>query len=88
MRTQGANVGVILEHVDNTDFRTLYPRFSDIDIQYYTHELLKALEFAHGQGIMHRDIRPHNVVIDHQNRKVPILFYHHVCNLPDSSFVL
>ncbi|KAH6951476.1 kinase-like domain-containing protein [Fusarium avenaceum] len=70
---EGANIGVILEHVDNTDFRTLYPQFSDTDIRYYTRELLQALEFAHGEGIMHRDIRPHNVVIDHQNRKLRLI---------------
>lgn len=88
MKTQGADIGVILEHVDNTDFRTLYPQLSDMDIRYYTRELLQALEFAHGQGIMHRDIRPHNVVIDHQNRKVPTLFYHYIHNSQHSSFAL
>ena len=27
-------------------------------------------------GIMHRDVKPHNVMIDHDNRKV---LYFHVC---------
>ena len=69
---KGAEIGIVLEYVDNTDFRTLYPRFTDFDIRYYTREILKGLEFAHGQGIMHRDVRPQNVVIDHQQRKVAI----------------
>ncbi|KAJ4117603.1 hypothetical protein NW768_010970 [Fusarium equiseti] len=70
---EGANIGIVLEYVNNTDFRTLYPRFTDFDIRYYTREILKALEFAHGQGIMHRDVRPHNVVIDHQQKKLRLI---------------
>ena len=69
---KGADIGIVLEYVDNTDFRTLYPRFTDFDIRYYTREILKGLEFAHGKCIMHRDIRPQNVVIDHHQRKVTL----------------
>lgn len=67
---QGADVGIVLEYVENIDYRTLYPRFTDSDIRYYTREILKALDFAHTLGVMHRDIRPQNVVIDHANKKV------------------
>ncbi|KAG5756510.1 hypothetical protein H9Q72_008484 [Fusarium xylarioides] len=70
---EGSDIGVVLEYVDNTDFRTLYPRFNDLDIRYYTRELLRALDFTHSQGIMHRDVRPHNVVIDHENRKLRLI---------------
>ncbi|RGP77215.1 cmgc ck2 kinase [Fusarium longipes] len=54
---EGANIGIVLEYIDNTDYRALYPRFSGLDIRYYTKELLKALEFAHDLGVMHRDLR-------------------------------
>jgi casein kinase II subunit alpha len=61
---------LIFEYVNNTDFRSLYPKFQDYDVRYYIFELLKALDYCHSKGIMHRDVKPHNVMIDHEKRKV------------------
>ncbi|KAH3902793.1 probable Casein kinase II subunit alpha [Saccharomycodes ludwigii] len=73
---------LVFEYVENLDFRTLYPTLSDLDIRFYMFQLLKALDYCHSMGIMHRDVKPHNVMIDHKNKQLRLIdwglaeFYH------------
>eukprot|EP00009_Paramoeba_aestuarina_P014907 CAMPEP_0201532996 /NCGR_PEP_ID=MMETSP0161_2-20130828/51834_1 /ASSEMBLY_ACC=CAM_ASM_000251 /TAXON_ID=180227 /ORGANISM="Neoparamoeba aestuarina, Strain SoJaBio B1-5/56/2" /LENGTH=506 /DNA_ID=CAMNT_0047936713 /DNA_START=41 /DNA_END=1561 /DNA_ORIENTATION=- len=73
---------LITEYVNNTDHRELYPTFEDADVRFYLRELLKALEYAHSNGIMHRDVKPLNVLIDEEDKQIRLIdwglaeFYH------------
>lgn len=73
---------LIFEHVDNTDYKVLYLEFGDLDVRYYVYQILRGLDYCHSQGIMHRDIKPQNIMIDHARRKLRIIdwglaeFYH------------
>jgi casein kinase II subunit alpha len=71
---QSKTHGLIFEHVDNMDFKILYSLLSDFDIRYYMNELFKALDFCHANGIMHRDVKPHNVMIDHGKAVISFSF--------------
>ena len=39
--SQSKTPSLIFEYVNNTDFRSLYPKFVDFDVRYYIFELLK-----------------------------------------------
>ncbi|CAL8087492.1 unnamed protein product [Calicophoron daubneyi] len=73
---------LIFEYVDNLDFKELYHMLTDHDIRYYMFELLRALDCCHSMGIMHRDVKPHNVLINHSQRLLRLIdwglaeFYH------------
>lgn len=73
---------LIFEYVNNIDFKLLFQTLTDYDIRYYLYELLKAIDYSHSMGIIHRDVKPHNVMIDHENRKLRLIdwglaeFYH------------
>ncbi len=79
---QSKTPALIFEYVNNIDFKVLYPTLSDFDIRFYIFELLKALDYCHSNGIMHRDVKPHNVMIDHERKILRLIdwglaeFYH------------
>lgn len=58
------SIALILSWCNNEEFRTILTRFKLTDIAIYTYKVLQALEFAHGKGIMHRDVKPGNIMFD------------------------
>lgn len=64
---------IVFEYIENLDFRLLFPTLNDHDIRYYMYQLLQALDYSHSNGIMHRDVKPHNVVIDHEEKRLRLI---------------
>ena len=31
------------------------------------------MDYCHSMGIMHRDVKPHNIIIDHKNRELRLI---------------
>ncbi|KAF1742087.1 hypothetical protein MXB_3983, partial [Myxobolus squamalis] len=52
-------------------------KFSSIstlpDIQFYMRQLAMALHFSHANGIMHRDVKPQNIIVDYSRRILKLI---------------
>lgn len=64
------NVLMVMEYVEGTDLETLIDQKTKLDLPNsvrYLKQILSALSFAHDQRVIHRDIRPSNIMIDQKN---------------------
>ena len=60
---------IAMEYVDGEPLRDLIARGVEIPLALeLTRQILAAAEFAHERGIVHRDFKPLNVLIDHDGR--------------------
>ena len=82
MEKETQTPSLIMEYVNDTEFRKLYPTLTLKDMKYYLKQILIGLDYTHSKGIMHRDMKPQNLCIDHEHRKLRIIdwglaeFYH------------
>jgi serine/threonine protein kinase len=62
---------IAMEHLDGRNLKELIVARGPAPVRIaidYARQILQALRFAHRNGIVHRDIKPHNVVVDGDGR--------------------
>ncbi|ADM11604.1 casein kinase II subunit alpha [Encephalitozoon intestinalis ATCC 50506] len=73
---------LIFEYVEHEDYAKIFEKLSYKDVVEYSRQILSALSYCHGMGIIHRDIKPQNMVINQEKRELKIIdwglaeFYH------------
>lgn len=64
------NIFMVMEYIKGTDLETILDEKDKLDIKTalkYFRQVLSALEFAHRHMVIHRDIRPSNILINEEN---------------------
>jgi casein kinase II subunit alpha len=64
---------LVFEHINPTDYRQILENIMARDCKLYLYKILKGLHYAHSMGIMHRDIKPQNVIINHETKDLRII---------------
>jgi casein kinase II subunit alpha len=53
--------------------KLLFHNLGDHDMRLYLYKLLQALDYSHSHGIMHRDVKPLNIVISHETKRLRLI---------------
>ena len=53
--------------------KLLIPELNDTDVRIYLYKILEALDFSHSHGIMHRDVKPLNIVINNEAKQLRLI---------------
>lgn len=60
------------EYIEHPDFDTYRLSFTSQSLRNYMRQVLSGLETMHSKGIIHRDIKPHNIFYNPETEKLKI----------------
>lgn len=63
----------IFEYMPCIETKALFQQIGDTDIRLYLYKLFQALDFCHSHGIMHRDVKPLNIVINPATKELRLI---------------
>lgn len=76
------NTDLIIQRIKSADYKELYEYLSADEIRHYLYQLFEALDYCHSKGVMHRDVKPGNLMIDDVKKELTLIdfglaeFYH------------
>jgi casein kinase II subunit alpha len=63
----------VFEHIEEMDYQHLFASLTPDETAFYLFQLMRALQYAHENGIMHRDVKPLNIIYDRKRRKLRLI---------------
>ena len=64
---------LIYECTNSYDLKRFKYSLTENDIRIYVYKILKCLEYCHSKNIMHRDIKPGNIVVNSLNKELRVI---------------
>lgn len=66
---------IVMEYVEGTTLKEYINQYGPLPVEeaiYITRQIAEALDHAHQNHIIHRDIKPHNILIGKRSRKIKV----------------
>ena len=64
---------LVCEFVPSTEYNELQKTFTDMEARHYLYQLLRAIQYSHSHGIMHRDVKPQNILYDRETGQLRLI---------------
>jgi len=65
--------GIVFDYFEAQHYRTLFPRLNKLEIKKFIYQVLNTLDYAHNQGIIHRDIKPLNILMNQDKIEAKVI---------------
>lgn len=69
-------LNIVMDYIPDTLYRVIRnfwrakQMMPNILIKLYTYQMLRSQAYIHGKGVCHRDIKPHNILVDTTNHRL------------------
>lgn len=64
---------LVFEYLSPMSLKSMMSSLTLDDIKIYIYQVLEGLHFCHSHGIIHRDIKPMNLIVDAQSKRLKII---------------
>ena len=73
---------LVFEYLSPICLKDIMHELTDLDVRIYMYQVFVALDYCHSRGIMHRDVKPMNIIVDQKSKLLKLIdwglseFYH------------